>query len=127
MTQPKDTGPTRLLAAFRNSQNGLTAVWRTEEAFRIEVILLVLSIPVAAWLATSVTQALVLVGSLLALVVVEILNTAIEAIVDRIGTERHPLSGLAKDLGSAAVLLTALFPAAAWGAVVLARLGMIAL
>ena len=127
VTTPKPTGFRRLRSAFRHSSNGLIAVWRTEEAFRIEVSLLALSLPVSAWLASTLAQALLLVGSLLALVVVEILNTAIEAVVDRIGPERHPLSGLAKDLGSAAVLLTALFPAAVWIAVGLARLGALSL
>jgi len=117
----------RLRAAFFNSCAGLRDIWRSEAAFRMEAVLLALSIPAGAWLATNVTQFGLLVGSVLLVLIVEILNTAIEACIDRIGPERHELSRIAKDLGSAAVLLTALFPAFIWGSIALSRLGVVTL
>lgn len=117
----------RLGAAYRNSKAGLRDIWRSEAAFRLEAVLLVLSIPAALWFAKSGTQFGLLVGSLLLVLIVEILNTAIEACIDRIGPEHHELSRIAKDLGSAAVLLTALFPAFAWGASLLAHFNLITL
>jgi len=107
------TGLPRLLAAWRNSRAGFRDAWR-EEAFRIECVLLVLSLPAAAWLAQSALHMALLIGSLLVLLIVEILNTAIEALVDRIGPERHDLSRAAKDLGSLAVLLAAFLPGLVW-------------
>jgi len=127
MKAPTNTGLARLVAAYRNSKAGLRDMWTREEAFRQEVIILVLAVPLAIWLASSVAQFGLMVGSLLMLIIVEILNSAIEATVDRIGEERHELSRIAKDLGSAAVLLTALFPAAIWIAIVLDRLGVLTL
>ena len=127
MKAPTNTGLARLVAAYRNSKAGLRDMWTREEAFRQEVIILVLAVPLAIWLASSVAQFGLMVGSLLMLVIIEILNSAIEATVDRIGEERHELSRIAKDLGSAAVLLTALFPAAIWIAIVLDRLGVLTL
>jgi diacylglycerol kinase (ATP) len=120
-------GLARLIAAWRHSRTGLRDAWREEEAFRLEAVLFVLSIPLAAWLSVSVSQFGLMVGSLLLLMVVEILNSAIEAVVDRVGLDEHELSRLAKDLGSAAVLLAALFPAFIWGALLLERTGLIAL
>jgi len=127
MKQPENRGLARLRAAWGHSCSGLRDAWVREEAFRLEVFLFIASFPAAAWLAASVSQAALLVGSVLLLMIVEILNSAIEAIVDRIGPERHELSRVAKDLGSAAVLLTALFPAGVWGAIVAANLDLITL
>lgn len=124
MTSQKKTGPLRLVAALRYSLAGLRDVWRNEEAFRMEAALLVASIPAAIWLGSSIGEVALLIGSVLALVVVETLNSAIEAVVDRIGPDHHDLSRLAKDLGSAAVLLTALLPTAVWAAFVLRLLGV---
>ena len=86
-----------------------------------------LAIPAAAWLAASATQAAVMLGSILVLMIVEVINSAIEAIVDRIGSEWHELSRIAKDLGSAAVLLASLFPITIWGGVLLGRFGLLSL
>lgn len=127
MNKQPAKGVARLIAAFRYSCAGFRDAWQREEAFRQEVILLVLSIPFAFWLGTSLGHTALLVGSVLVLVIVEILNSAIEALVDRIGPERHEMSRVAKDLGSLAVLLTALIPLAVWGASLLGWLGLITL
>lgn len=127
MKQPAHTGFARLAAAYKNSKAGFRDIWHREEAFRLEVIGLVLSIPVAVWLATGLGQFALLIGSILILMIVEVLNSAIEAAIDRIGLEHHELSRIAKDLGSLAVLLTTVIPVAIWGALVLARLDLISL
>ncbi|MBK1634675.1 diacylglycerol kinase [Rhodovulum adriaticum] len=115
-------GPARLRAAFWNSLTGLRAIWRSEEAFRLEVRALALSVPLAAWLGQSLVQAVALIGAVLLIVIVEVLNTAIEAVVDRIGPEHHELSGEAKDLGSLAVLLAAILAGMIWLAVLIQRI-----
>jgi diacylglycerol kinase (ATP) len=121
------TGISRLIEAFRNSVAGFRDIWRREEAFRQEFILLLLSVPLALWIGNSLAHMGLLIGSVLLLMIVEILNSAIEAIVDRVGTERHELSRIAKDLGSLAVFTTALFPLVIWGASIMAWLGLISL
>lgn len=115
-------GLPRLRAAFWNSMAGLRAIWRSEEAFRLETLVLALSVPLAFWLAQSVAQAVMLIATVLLILIVEVLNTAIEAVVDRIGPEHHALSGEAKDLGSLAVLMAAVLAGAAWLAVLAERL-----
>jgi len=120
-------GAERLVAAFQNSAAGFQDIWRREEAFRQEVILLVLSGPLAVWLGNSLPHMALLIGSILLLIIVEILNSAIETVVDRIGPERHELSRIAKDLGSLAVVTTALIPLVVWGASLMAWLGLISL
>ena len=127
MKPPEKRGLARLQAAWGNSCSGLADAWKREEAFRLEVLLFIASFPAAAMLASSVSQAGLLVGSLLLLIIVEVLNSAIETTIDRIGAERHELSRVAKDLGSAAVLLTALFPSGVWLAVVAANLKLVVL
>ncbi|WP_050929928.1 diacylglycerol kinase [Aestuariivita boseongensis] len=107
-------GTKRLIAAFWNSVAGFRDIWRSEEAFRLELLIFVISIPVALVVGPNAVWAALMVLSLLFVVIVEILNTAIEAVVDRIGTERHELSRIAKDLGSLAVLLSCLFPVIIW-------------
>jgi diacylglycerol kinase (ATP) len=99
------TGLARLQWATRCSYLGFVGAWRNEEAFRQEVLACLLLIPLGCWLGSSNVERALLVGSLLLLLIVEILNTAVEAVVNRIGLERHELSGLAKDLGSTAVAL----------------------
>ena len=110
--QPKDaselkgkTGLRRLINATRYSAQGFKAAWKTEDAFRQESVLAVILIPVAVLLPVSLVYKLLLIGSVILVLIVEVLNSAIEAVVDRFGGEIHPLSGKAKDLGSAAVLL----------------------
>ena len=110
-------GLRRLLDAAGYSAAGLAVAWRGEEAFRQEVVLALLLVPLALWLGQSNLERLLLVASWLLVMIVEILNTAVEATVDRIGDEQHRLSGQAKDLGSAAVFLSLLLAALVWGTV----------
>lgn len=121
MPKHKTHGLRRLVAATACSWAGLRAAWRHEAAFRQELLLAVILVPAACWLGTTPVQRLLLLGSWLLVLVVELLNSAIEAVVDRIGPERHPLSGRAKDLASAAVLLSLLLAAATWAAVAIER------
>ena len=116
------TGLSRIVHAGINSVSGLRAAWRTESAFRQEVTLAVVLLPLALWLGHSWTERALLAGSVWLVIVVELLNTAIEYTVDRVSLEQHALSKTAKDLGSAAVLLTLLLCALVWAAVLLPRL-----
>jgi diacylglycerol kinase (ATP) len=102
----KPIGLTRLLRAFRYSFQGLLQAWREEAAFRQEVLLGVVVVPLGLYLGRSGVERALLVSPMLLILVVEILNSAVEAVVDRSGTERHPLAGMAKDMGSAAVMLS---------------------
>ena len=102
----KPTGITRLLRAFGYSFQGFRYTWREEAAFRQEVALSLLVIPAGLYLGRSGVERALLVCPMLLILVVEILNSAVEAVVDRSGTERHPLAGMAKDMGSAAVMLS---------------------
>ena len=95
----------RLLPATRYSLQGIRAAYRHEAAFRQEVWLAVIFIPLACWLASSLVELAVLLSTIVILLITELLNSAIEAVVDRIGPEQNELSGRAKDLGSAAVFI----------------------
>lgn len=108
------TGLRRLLNAFGYSLQGFRAAWQNEAAFREEAMLTIVLTPVALLLPVTGLEKLLLILSLLLLVLVELLNSAIEAVVDRIGPEIHPLSGRAKDLGSAAVLIACLILGLTW-------------
>ena len=108
------TGMARMITAYRNSMVGLRDIWRGEEAFRIEAILCALSVPVALWIGEDFFQAAILIGAGLLLIIVEVINSAIEATIDRIGPERHELSRMAKDLGSLAVLLATVLLGILW-------------
>lgn len=119
MEKQRLTGIPRLKAAWLNSFNGLKDIWKQEEAFRQEVFVLVLSIPFAIWLGETAFKTAMLIGVITLILIVEILNTAVEAVVDRIGPERHELSRIAKDLGSLAVLLASLLAGLVWCAVVI--------
>lgn len=99
------TGPVRLSRAFGSTFRGFAAAWREEEAFRQECLLALVVIPLGLWLGESGVERALLAGPMLLILVVELLNSAVEATVDRIGIERHPLSGIAKELGSAAVFV----------------------
>ncbi len=108
------TGLRRLLNAFGYSLQGFRAAWQNEAAFREEAMLTIVLTPVALLLPVTALEKLLLILSLLLLVLVELLNSAVEAVVDRIGPELHPLSGRAKDLGSAAVLIACLILGLTW-------------
>ncbi len=102
----KPTGLTRLLRAFGYSFQGFRHAWREEAAFRQELLLALLVVPAGLYLGHSGVERAMLVSPMMLILVVEILNSAVEAVVDRSGTERHPLAGMAKDMGSAAVMLS---------------------
>lgn len=107
----------RLVAATGFSMAGFRAAWRGEEAFRQEVMLAAVLVPAAIWLGQTMLQRALLVGTCLLVLVVELLNSAVEAVVDRVGDELHVLSGQAKDMGSAAVLLSLALTVLVWAAV----------
>ena len=112
-------GVGRLFAAGRNSWQGLKDAWRLEAAFRQEVLLFCILLPVALLVAASAVERVLLIGSLLLVLIVELLNSGIEAVVDRISLEHHELSGRAKDLGSAAVLFSLLLALLTWSLILL--------
>jgi diacylglycerol kinase (ATP) len=113
--RPKLSGMRRLVLAFVNSWQGFKGAFRFEAAFRQEVALAVVLLPLGVWLGKTPVQKALLVSSVLFVLIVELLNTGIETVVDRIGLERHELSGLAKDVGSTAVLLSFGVLAVVWG------------
>lgn len=110
-----------IASATVHSIHGLRAAWRCELSFRLETVVIPILLPIAFWLGTSPAQRALLVVSLLAIPVVELLNSALESVVDRIGPELHELSGRAKDMGSAAVLMVLMAAAAVWAIVACAR------
>ena len=108
MTERPDkgtTGPVRLARAFGSTFRGFAAAWREEEAFRQECLLALVIVPLGLWLGENGVERALLVGPMFIVIAVELMNSAVEATVDRIGVERHPLSGIAKELGSAAVFV----------------------
>jgi len=113
------TGLTRLRLATINSINGLTKAWKSEQAVRQEIFLIAGGIPLALYLTSNNVERAVLIISLVMVLVVELLNTAIETAIDRIGLEHHPLSGLAKDVSSAAVLITVILLITVWSLILL--------
>jgi diacylglycerol kinase (ATP) len=116
-----ETGLKRILSATRNSMAGLREALRCEDAFRQELILALVLIPLAFWVGTSAVERALLIGSVLLVLIVELVNSAVEATVDRISFENHRLAKRAKDIGSAAVLLTLLNAALIWGLIVIER------
>ena len=119
--RPKPRGITRVVRAAEASWLGLTGAFREEAAFRQELALAVLVIPLGLWLGHTGVERALLVAPMLLVLVVELLNSAVEATVDRIGLERHVLAGLAKDIGSAAVLMSFILLATVWALVLLGR------
>ncbi|PKQ76177.1 diacylglycerol kinase [Aeromonas sobria] len=118
MAKPGATGVTRIINATGYSMKGLKSAWINEAAFRQELMLILLLMPLAFWVGESLNQILLLITISWLVVIVEILNSAIEAVVDRIGAEHHELSGRAKDLGSAAVFIALALNGLVWGALV---------
>ena len=114
MQREKMLGVGRLLRAFASSAKGFAGAWREEQAFRQELLFACLALPLGLWLGHSGVERALLVGPVLLILIVELLNSAIEATVDRIGLERHVLAGLAKDIGSAAVMLSFILLGVVW-------------
>ena len=114
-------GIARIYAAFFHSIRGYKATWVHEEAFRQEVYLFVIAGPLGLWLGDTMVEKVLLTGSIILVMIVELLNTGIEIVVDRISFERHELSGRAKDVGSAAVLTSLALAGLSWGLVLYPR------
>lgn len=119
--RPKPTGFVRIVNAFGNTWKGFVGAFREEAAFRQELALCVVLFPLGLWLGESGVERALLVGPIFIILIVELLNSGIEATVDRIGLERHQLSGLAKDLGSAAVFTSFSLLVVVWALVLLDR------
>jgi diacylglycerol kinase (ATP) len=112
------TGMIRILHAFFNSIAGLEDAWRHESAFRQEILLAVVLIPAACWIPVSAVERALLIGAVLMVIIVELLNTSVEAAIDRISFDQHSLSKRAKDIGSAAVFMALVLLAVVWALVV---------
>lgn len=111
------TGLRRVWNAFHYSCAGLHAAYRHEDAFRQEVLLALVLIPLAIWLGEGAVERVLLIGCVLLVLIVELINSAIEATVDRISLDRHPLAKRAKDIGSAAVMIALLNAVLVWALV----------
>jgi diacylglycerol kinase (ATP) len=109
------TGLRRLLNAFGYSMAGIKAAYKNEDAFRQEVLMAIVLIPLALYLGKTGLESAVMIASVLLVIIVELLNSSIEATVDRISLENHDLAKRAKDIGSAAVLLSLVNLAIVWG------------
>jgi len=109
------TGLIRIIKAAGYSWKGIRAAWKNEAAFRQEGVAAIAAIAIACWLDVDPITRVLLIGSVILVMIVEILNSAIESVVDRIGPEFHELSGRAKDMGSAAVLFAILLALITWG------------
>ena len=110
-------GLTRLFNALGYSRDGLSSAWKNEAAFREEVLLATVAIPLAVFLGETGVDRALLIGSILLILIVEILNSGLEAIVDKASPEKHELAKQAKDMGSAAVLLSLVNAAVVWACV----------
>ena len=121
MAKPDNTGIRRILRATKFSAQGLAQAWQHEAAFRQELVLVLLLVPVAVWLGQTALERAVLIGCCLIVLIVELINSAIEAAIDRHGDEHHELSGRAKDMGSAAVFISLVLVAVVWGLIAAER------
>ena len=117
MAKPGETGIKRIISAAGYSAKGLRSCWKNEAAFRQEVLGCIVLVPLGLYLGDGGLAKAMLVASCLFVLIVEILNSGVEAAIDRIGHEHNELSGLAKDLGSAAVMLSLVNVAVVWGLV----------
>lgn len=117
--KPTERGVTHLLLATRYSYRGLRSAWRYEESFRQEALVTVVMVALAIWMARDIVDFLLLTLPVLLILAAELGNSAIEAVVDRIGEEYHDLSGLAKDFGSAMVFMNILAAGVSWSCVCL--------
>jgi len=116
------TGLKRIFYAALYSWKGFVATWKEEAAFRQEVVLFALMLPLAFWLGETVVERVLLIGVLLIVLIVELLNSSLETVVDRISEDYHPLSGRAKDQASAAVFVSFALAILVWGGFVLDKL-----
>lgn len=114
MTFYNEKGFKRFINAIFFSYAGFKATWKHEEAFRQEVIVFLVAVPLAFWLGKNNIEQILLIASVVLVMVVELLNTAVETVVDRVGVEYHKLAERAKDIGSAAVMLSILLSITTW-------------
>jgi len=121
MADSGNKGFKRLILATGYSWQGLKAGWKNEEAFRQEVVLAAVLIPLALFLDVSQVQAILMIASVLLLLIVEIINSAIEAVVDLVTSEKQPLAGRAKDMGSAAVMLAVVNLLIVWSLILIPK------
>ena len=112
------SGIKRIFLAFYYSYEGLKSAWKSEHAFRQELLVIIPACAIALFLPVSALQKLLLIAVLIWIIIVELINSAIEAVVDRVSLERNPLSKNAKDFGSAAVMLTCLIALATWAVII---------
>ena len=115
-------GPARIFKAAKWSMQGLRAAWLHESSFRLEVYLFVVLAPVGWWAGQTPVERVLLVGSMLLVLSMELLNSAVEAVIERYGPEYHELAGRAKDMGSAAVFVLMMNVLLTWGAILLPRI-----
>lgn len=121
--KPVKSKLTHVIEATGHSIRGLKACWQHETAFRLDVVMSLILFALSFFVAESTTQWLALIVPLFLLLIVELLNSAVEATVDRIGREHHEMSGRAKDLASAAVMLSLFLVATTWGAIAWTNFG----
>jgi diacylglycerol kinase (ATP) len=121
MAEAKDTIIAHILKAFVWSMAGIKAGWKNEQAFRWEATIVILMMPVGFWLGRTAVERAVLIACSMSVLITELLNSAVEAVVDRIGPERHELSKRAKDLGSAAAFFSMITAAVVWGLIAYER------
>lgn len=121
MRNEKETIMGHIFKAVIYSWDGVKAAWINEMAFRIETIVIALLLPIGIWIGETVVERALLIGSSMLILIIELLNSAVENVVDRIGPEHHILSKQAKDLGSAAAAVGMLTAAIIWGLIVYAR------
>jgi diacylglycerol kinase (ATP) len=114
MIKPRNTGLTQVWKATVYSAQGLHAAWKHESAFRQELVLGLILLPISFWISNTWVEVAVLMGVCFLVLIVELLNSAIEAVVDRVGPEHHDLAGQAKDMGSAAVMLSLIMALGTW-------------
>ncbi|MBW2488400.1 MAG: diacylglycerol kinase [Deltaproteobacteria bacterium] len=122
MGNEKETAIGHILKAVIYSWNGIKAAWTRELAFRIETVVIAVLLPIGIWICETAVERALLIGSSLLVLITELLNSAVEKVVDRIGSERHILSKHAKDLGSAAAAVSMLTAAVIWGLIIYERL-----
>ncbi|MES2824302.1 MAG: diacylglycerol kinase [Pseudomonadota bacterium] len=121
MSKPGKIGIGRVIDAFGYSMKGLAATWKFEAAFRQEVVLGLILIPIAFWLATTHVELILLIASVFWVWMAELANSSVEAVVDRTGSEHHELSGRAKDIGSALVFISLVLLALVWSIIAVHR------
>jgi len=114
-------GPARVMKAAMWSMQGLRAAWLHESSFRLEVYLFVILAPIGWWLGAGGVERALLIGSMLLVLSIELLNSAVEAVIERYGPEHHELAGRAKDMGSAAVFVLMMNVVLVWGAILGSR------